>query len=205
MSCYTVDKRNYISCAGFLAALNNRKNFAGFESGLWFGEFTENENGQMVWGLYEDDDFIKLFKTFYQANRLSVERRYNDPITTEDYKTATAELTPEERQIFEYGKRIGIKCIDYRACMQQSLMSLSCFVDCVNYQTEDNELCDYIMKYMNCFMAKLYRLAYSSAIRNAQDRTYERLRKRNKYMEDFDLTLCEDWTWGYTLEMEHHT
>lgn len=182
MSSYVIEKENFMRVAGLLSELNKRDNFRATESGLWIGEFTQEGR----WHLLEEEDFIKLFKTFYNANVLSVERQYHEPITKEDYKEDNALLSSSEQSAFNIGKMVAHWGLMYRDVLQVAVKSLSNFIDTASYQIEDLELNDYVISFLNKAMVKLYQVAYHFDLEAHSRAT----RENGEYWSDFDLKEC---------------
>lgn len=156
MSSFVISREEYLKVAGYLSALNHIDG-----GGLFVGHYVNEDK----WSLFTNSDFIKEFKTFFNANVLSFERQYNEPISKPNWLDENDVVSFEEgKLIAEYYQKAKDSIIN-RKGLKDGLMALVDFVECVNYQIEDKELNEYVMTRLNNYVTRLYDLAYESDTR----------------------------------------
>jgi len=124
MSSFTIDKRDYMRCAGLLAGIAEGTERSPYH--LWVYDYQTNRN-------MKAEDYKREFEKLYQMNALSVQEQYHDQDSSMDLETYDADFRTYQKR----GKlaAVGLDKIS----LKEWINNLNRFFGSAIYQTEKSE------------------------------------------------------------------
>lgn len=146
MSCFLIDKRQYMQAGGFLAGLYEETKNSHYSS------FNLYDYSRGRW--YETSDYAKAAAWLYELNRVSVSVSWNEdqPRDNNDYAEAFNRYLKKGRQLARTGGK----------SLEKSIAGLQKFFSSVLYQIDEpkQELSAKSYIYRCCFSLDNYMQAY---------------------------------------------
>lgn len=155
MSSFVINKEEYIKAAGVVAALQNDDNFRAGRYGLYLWNLDEGKK-------LNTEDVYKMFTNFFKLNADSVKKQYNDPEEEKDYN----EYKPMFNLYYDMTSNF-IKMGDYNS-IERLVYGLLMFSRSVDYQIEDKEDNDKVMKEFNNIITRAFNLIADNKYRETK-------------------------------------
>lgn len=117
MSSFTIDKKDYMKCAGLVAGMAKELN-------IWLYDYETRRNSN-------EDDYKRRFTECYEMNALSVNEQYRG----EDVGAKSGDTKSYDKEFKTYYK-IGQQIVWTRENIQKTVMEIEIFLSSSIYQTE---------------------------------------------------------------------
>ena len=124
MSSFTIDKKDYMRCAGLLAGIAEGTERSPYH--LWVYDYQTNRN-------MTAEDYKREFEKLYQMNALSVQEQYHDQDSSMDLGTYDADF-----RMYQKRGKLAAVGLD-KISLKEWINNLNRFFGSVIYQTEKPE------------------------------------------------------------------